>query len=80
VEFKVETTKLGQAAFLVDEERRVRIELTEPACRSQVRTKFEVDLEVRRASGQPTEVKGRPFAGRLFFVPSARCAQPLARE
>lgn len=31
MEFKVETTELGQAAYIVDEQGRVRIELTEPA-------------------------------------------------
>lgn len=31
MEFKVETTELGQTAFIVDEQGRVRVELTEPA-------------------------------------------------
>jgi hypothetical protein len=31
MEFTVETTELGEVAFIVDQERRVRIELTEPA-------------------------------------------------
>jgi peroxiredoxin len=31
MEFKVETTELGQLTFVVDEQRRVRIELNDPA-------------------------------------------------
>jgi hypothetical protein len=31
MEFKVETTELGQVAFVVDEQKRLCIELTEPA-------------------------------------------------
>ena len=31
MEFEVETTELGEAAFIVDEKKHVRIELTEPA-------------------------------------------------